>query len=183
MPTERLILSADRLAVQLRRLAHQLTERHGAFADTILLGLQTGGAPVARRLHTLLTDIAGTPPRLGLLDATFHRDDFRRRPLSGPPAANATRIDFALEGRRVVLIDDVLFTGRTVRAALDALLTYGRPASVELLVLVDRRHRRDLPIEATYVGMALDTRPTEDVRVRWAGVKDATEDGVVLVSD
>ena len=183
MPTERLIVPADRLAVQLRRLAHQLVERHGDFGQTVLLGLQNGGAPVAHRLHTLLTEITGTAPRLGLLDATFHRDDYRRRPLSGPPAANATRIDVALENQRVVFIDDVLATGRTVRAALDALLTYGRPAAVELLVLVDRRHRRDLPIEATYVGIALDTGPTEDVRVRWAGVKGATEDGVFLICE
>ncbi|MBC7449484.1 MAG: bifunctional pyr operon transcriptional regulator/uracil phosphoribosyltransferase PyrR [Hymenobacteraceae bacterium] len=182
MPTERLIVSADRLAVQLRRLAHQLVERHGDFEHTVLLGLQNGGAPVARRLQALLAEGLATAPRLGLLDATFHRDDFRRRPLAGPPAAHATSLDFALENQRVVLVDDVLFTGRTVRAALDALLTYGRPAAVDLLVLVDRRHRRDLPIEATYVGLALDTRPNEDVRVRWAGEKEATEDGIFLIA-
>ncbi len=183
MPTERLIVSADRLAIQLRRLAHQLVERHGDFQNTVLLGLQNGGAPVARHLHALLSELLSPPPRLGLLDATFHRDDYRRRSLTSSLAANATRIDFALENQRVVLIDDVLFTGRTVRAALDALLTYGRPAAVELLVLIDRRHRRDLPIEATYVGLALDTHPTEDVRVRWAGVNNATPDGVWLVAD
>jgi pyrimidine operon attenuation protein / uracil phosphoribosyltransferase len=183
MPTERLLVAPDRLAVQLRRLAHQLIERHGDFADTILLGLQNGGAPLAHRLHALLTEITGHAPRVGLLDATFHRDDFRRRPLSGPPAANATRIDFALEGQRVVLLDDVLFTGRTVRAALDALLTYGRPAAVELLVLIDRRHRRDLPIEANYVGLPVDTHPTENVQVRWATADGATADGVWLIGE
>ena len=184
MPTERLIISADRLAAQLRRLAHQLVERHGDFGQTVLLGLQNGGAPVARRLHTLVAEITGAAPPLGLLDATFHRDDFRRRRgANGPPTANATQIDFALENQRVVLIDDVLFTGRTVRAALDALLTYGRPTAVELLVLVDRRDRRDLPIEATYAGLALDTRPAEDVQVRWAGAKGAIEDGIYLICD
>jgi pyrimidine operon attenuation protein / uracil phosphoribosyltransferase len=182
MPAERLIASADLLTVQLHRLAHQLVERHGDFSTSVLLGLQAGGAPVAQRLHALLTEILGQTPRLGLLDATFHRDDFRRRPLNGPLAANATRIDFALEGQRVILVDDVLFTGRTVRAALDALLTYGRPAAVELLVLIDRRHRRDLPIEATYVGLPIDTLPDEDVRVRWAGLKGADTDGIWLTS-
>ncbi len=183
MPTERQIVSSDRLAVLLRRLAHQLVERHGDFSQTVLLGLQNGGAPVAHHLHGLLAELTGATPRLGLLDATFHRDDFRRRPLAGPPAANATHIDFALENQHVVLIDDVLFTGRTVRAALDALLTYGRPAAVELLVLIDRRHRRDLPIEATYTGMAVDTRLTEDVQVRWAGTKGAAEDGIYLIGE
>ncbi len=182
MPAERLIASADLLNVQLHRLAHQLVERHGDFSTSVLLGLQTGGAPVAERLQALLTTILGQAPRTGLLDATFHRDDFRRRPLSGPPAANATRIDFALEGQRVILVDDVLFTGRTVRAALDALLTYGRPAAVELLVLIDRRHRRDLPIEATYVGLPIDSLPAEDVQVRWAGRKGADSDGIWLTS-
>lgn len=182
MPTERLIVSAEQLNVELRRLTQQLIERHGDFAHTVLLGLQNGGTPVAQRIQDHLTTSLGAAPRLGLLDATFHRDDFRRRPLAGPPAANATRIDFALEGQRVVLIDDVLFTGRTVRAALDALLTYGRPAAVELLVLVDRRHRRDLPIEATYVGVPLDTGLTEDIQVRLTGFKGATEDGVWLVA-
>ena len=183
MPTERLLVAPDRLAVLLRRLAHQLIERHGTFADTVLLGLQNGGAPPAHRLHALLTEIIGTAPRLGFLDATFHRDDFRRRPLGGPLAANATQIDFALEDQRVVLIDDVLFTGRTVRAALDALLTYGRPAAVELLVLIDRRHRRDLPIEATYVGLPVDSRPAENVQVRWAGLNGAPADGVFLLTE
>ncbi len=172
---ERLLVGSELLALQLRRLAYQVLERADAAAEAVppvLLGLQRGGAPVAERLHELLTEITGQPVRLGLLDATFHRDDFRRRPArpgGGLPPGNTTRLDFALEGQRVVLVDDVLFTGRTVRAALDALLTYGRPASVELLVLVDRRHRRDLPIEASYVGLPVDSLPTERVEVRWEG--------------
>ena len=183
MPTEHLLASAADLTGHLHRLAHLLAARHADFGQTVLLGLQNGGAPVAERLQHLLTDLTGTAPRLGLLDATFHRDDYRRRPLHGPPAANATRIDFALEDQRVVLIDDVLFSGRTVRAALDALLTYGRPTAVELLVVIDRRGQRALPIEATYVGLAVDTRPTDDVRVRWAGFRGAPEDGAFLITD
>jgi len=183
MPSQRLIASADLLAVQLQRLAHELVERHGDFTGSVLLGLQRGGAPVAQRLQGLLTRILPRAPRLGLLDATFHRDDFRRRALTGPSAANSTHISFALEDQRVVLVDDVLFTGRTVRAALDALMTYGRPASVELLVLVDRRHRRDLPIEATYVGLPVDSLPTETVQVRWQGADQAEADGIWLLSD
>lgn len=181
MSAQRLLVPADLLAVQLRRLAHQLVERHADFAGSVLLGLQRGGVPVAQRLHALLADILGQPPRLGLLDITFHRDDFRRRP-SGPPAANATRIDFPLENQRVILVDDVLFTGRTVRAALDALMAYGRPAAVELLVLVDRRHQRDLPIEATYVGVPVDSLPSEKVEVRWQHT-GAETDGIWLLSD
>lgn len=184
---ERLLAGSDLLAVQLRRLAHQLVERHDDFTASALLGLQTRGAPVVRRLEALLTEITGQPVRAGLLDATFHRDDFRRRPVrvaaGSLPRASVTQLDFPLEGQRVVLVDDVLFTGRTVRAALDALLAYGRPAAVELLVLVDRRHRRDLPIEATYVGMTVDTLPTEHVRVRWAQEDGVATDGAWLTTD
>jgi pyrimidine operon attenuation protein / uracil phosphoribosyltransferase len=176
---KRLIVPHALLRIMLQRLCHQLIEAHGDFSDTVLIGLQPRGKFLAHRLHKLLQEITGKNVPLGLLDTTFYRDDFRRR--ESPLAANATSIDFLVENKNVVLIDDVLFTGRSVRAALDAMIAFGRPAHVELLVLIDRRYQRDLPIEATYVGQRVNSLATQKVLVEWQS-PDNAEDAIWLIS-
>ena len=176
---KRLIVSQALLQIMLQRLCHQLIETHGDFSNTVLIGLQPRGILLAKRLQGLLQEITGQTIPLGFLDTTFYRDDFRRR--ESPAAANATSIDFLVEGRNVVLIDDVLFTGRSVRAALDAMIAFGRPANVELLVLIDRRYQRNLPIEATYVGQYVNSLATQKVLVEWQNPETA-EDAIWLIS-
>ena len=176
---KRLIVPQALLQIMLQRLCHQLIETHGDFSDTALIGLQPRGTQVAKRLHSLLQEITGQTIPLGFLDTTFYRDDFRRR--ESPAAATATSIDFLVENRNVVLIDDVLFTGRSVRAALDAMIAFGRPANVELLVLIDRRYQRDLPIEATYVGQYVNSLASQKVLVEWQNPETA-EDAIWLIS-
>ena len=136
---------------------------HGDFSDTCLIGVQTGGVYLAERLRARLAEMGVTGYKYGKLDITFHRDDFRRR--DEPLAPNSTEINFLVEGKRVILVDDVLYTGRTIRAGMDALLSFGRPESVELLVLVDRRFTRHLPISPTYVGKAVDSYDNQRVHV------------------
>ena len=157
------ILSEKELQVMLHRLACELIENHNDFSNTVFIGIQPRGTYLAERLVELLTNeyhIADIP--LGLLDITFFRDDFRRtgRPLE----ANSTAIDFIVENKRVVFIDDVLYTGRTIRAALDALIDMGRPKSIQLAVLIDRGHR-ELPIRADFVGKNVPTSSKEEIRV------------------
>ncbi len=176
---KRLIVPHALLQIMLQRLCHQLIETHGDFSNTVLIGLQPRGKFLAIRLHRLLQEITGQTIRLGFLDTTFYRDDFRRR--ESPLAANATSIDFIIENQHVILIDDVLFTGRSVRAALDAMIAFGRPARVELLVLIDRRYQRDLPIEATYVGQKVNSLATQKVAVEWENEEKA-EAAIWLVS-
>ena len=159
---KKLILDAKQLDITLSRLCQQLIENHSNFSNCVLLGLQPRGIFLAELIHHRLKSLKVNVP-LGYLDATFHRDDFRRR--DTPAKASETRVPFAVEGKTVVLIDDVLFTGRTVRAALDAMISFGRPAKVELLVLVDRKATRDLPIAADYVGKYVDTHDTQRVLV------------------
>jgi pyrimidine operon attenuation protein/uracil phosphoribosyltransferase len=142
----------------------------------VLIGLQPRGVNVLNRLKIRLEQILGKPVVCGALDITFYRDDFRRR--ERPIIPSATNIDFIVENKRVVLIDDVLYTGRTIRSGIDAMMAYGRPASVELLALVDRRFKRQLPIQADYVGKTIDTLATERVNVEWKEVEG--EDKVVL---
>jgi pyrimidine operon attenuation protein/uracil phosphoribosyltransferase len=160
---KKLILDSDLLDITLSRLCQQLIEAHSDFSDTVILGLQPRGIFLAELIHQKLENSVGKPISLGFLDTTFHRDDFRRREI--PAKASETRIEFPIEGKKVVLIDDVLFTGRTVRAALDAMIAFGRPAKVELVVLVDRKHTRDLPIAADYVGKYVDTLASQRVLV------------------
>lgn len=159
------------------RLAHQLLEHHD-FSDSDLVGLQPRGAHLAKRIQTRLNALLPDRQiRLGKLDVTFHRDDFGRR--NHPITPNATEMPFLVEDRRVILIDDVLFTGRTIRAGLDALMAHGRPRSVELLVLIDRRFRRELPIEPRYIGQSIDSIDEQHVRVNW-GSGDGGKDFVEL---
>jgi pyrimidine operon attenuation protein / uracil phosphoribosyltransferase len=160
---KKLILDSDLLNVTINRLCQQLIENHTNFSDSVIIGMQPRGIYLAELIHqNLEKDIKRQIP-LGYLDATFHRDDFRRREI--PAKANENRIPFIIENKKVILVDDVLFTGRTIRAAMDALITFGRPAKVELLVLIDRKYNRELPIEADYVGRVVNTLSTQRVLV------------------
>jgi pyrimidine operon attenuation protein / uracil phosphoribosyltransferase len=170
------IINQPLLEVVLSRLCHQLLENHTPFDNTVLLGLQPRGVHLADRIKARLEKITGKQAPLGYLDTTFHRDDFRRR--STPLAASATKVPFLIEDKEVILIDDVLYTGRTVRAAMDAMITFGRPRKVELLVLINRKYARHLPIEADYIGQSVNTLDTQRVEVLWK--EQGEEDGVWL---
>ena len=176
---KRLIVRHQLLEIMLQRLAHQLIENHVDFSDSVILGLQPRGIFVAERLQQKLQAILGFPIRTGQLDITFHRDDFRHR--ESPLMANATHINFPIENKKVILVDDVLYTGRSVRAALDAMIAYGRPAGVELLVLIDRRYTRHVPIEAKYVGRYVNSSPLERVLVEWQN-KETRESNIWLIT-
>jgi pyrimidine operon attenuation protein/uracil phosphoribosyltransferase len=160
------IRDTAKLNITLRRLCAELRAAYGDFQNTVLLGIQPRGALFASRIHhmmqTMYPDI--TLP-CGYLDITFHRDDFRRH--ETPLLANENTIHFSLENKQVILADDVLFTGRTIRSAMDAMLTYGRPEAVKLLILVDRSHKRELPIHADFSGFRIDTLDNEKVIVEW----------------
>jgi pyrimidine operon attenuation protein / uracil phosphoribosyltransferase len=160
---KKLILDSDLLDITISRLCQQLIENHQDFKDTVILGLQPRGISLAELIHKKLKSILKKDIPLGYLDATFHRDDFRRREV--PVKANETRVPFVIENKKVVLVDDVLFTGRTVRAAMDAMIAFGRPQKVELLVLIDRKYNRDLPIEPNYVGKVVNTLASQKVLV------------------
>lgn len=161
------VMTAEEVHRATWRIAHEITERNGGLEDVALIGLQTGGVPLAERLGEALTEIEGEAPVVGCLDVAFHRDDIGLRPVL-PEAITDIPVD--LDGATVVLVDDVLFTGRTVRAALDALGTFGRARSVQLAVMVDRGHR-ELPIRPDYVGKNLPTRRDEVVNVTVDGVE------------
>jgi len=173
---KQVILNEKQLQLTLKRLSHELIESHGDFSETVLVGLQPRGIHVVKKLKEILEEILQHAVICGNLDITFFRDDFRRREKAIIPSI--TNIDFSIENKKVVLIDDVLYTGRTIRSGLDALLTFGRPAKVELLVLIDRRFTRDLPIQADYVGKDIDTLRSEKVSVEWKQIEG--EDKVVL---
>ncbi|MDO6389593.1 bifunctional pyr operon transcriptional regulator/uracil phosphoribosyltransferase PyrR [Pontibacter sp. BT731] len=176
---KRLIVNHQLLEIMVMRLCHQLIENHGDFSDSVIIGLQPRGRQVAQRIQSTLKAILGTTVPTGYLDTTFHRDDFRRR--DTPLAANATHIDFLIEGKKVILADDVLYTGRSVRAAMDAMISFGRPANVELLVLIDRLYSRHLPIEPTYVGRRVNSLQSQRVLVEWQG-SETQEDNIWLVT-
>ena len=159
------LLSSEHLELTLNRLCQQLIENHGNFEDTVIIGLQPRGIFLARRLHEKLSKLLKNPNiHLGDLDATFYRDDFRKRK---PVAPSTMNMDFIIEDKNVILVDDVLHTGRTIRAGLDALLDFGRPKKVELLVLIDRRYSRHLPIQPDYVGKRVDTIVSQNVKAEW----------------
>ncbi len=160
---KKLILDSDLLDITISRLCQQLIENHNDFKNTVILGMQPRGIYLAEIIHGKLEKATKSKIPLGYLDATFYRDDFRRR--DTPAKANEMRVPFVIEEKSVVLVDDVLFTGRTIRAALDAMITFGRPSKVELLVLIDRKHNRDLPIEANYIGKVVNTMATQRVLV------------------
>jgi pyrimidine operon attenuation protein / uracil phosphoribosyltransferase len=162
---KKLILDTDLLDITLSRLCQQLIENHNDFAESVILGMQPRGIYLAELIHEKLEKSLKKRIDLGYLDATFHRDDFRRREI--PVKANETKVPFIIENRNVILVDDVLFTGRTVRAALDAMIAFGRPKKVELLVLIDRKYNRDLPIAPDYVGKTVNTLASQRVLVDW----------------
>ncbi|MCB0755181.1 MAG: bifunctional pyr operon transcriptional regulator/uracil phosphoribosyltransferase PyrR [Flavobacteriales bacterium] len=159
----RIILDSKQLNLSIERICYQLIENHNDFSESVLVGLQPRGVFVAKRIHDRLLELTGKQVDLGSLDITFNRDDHRRRDL--PLIPSETNMDFLVEGKKVIMIDDVLFTGRTIRAGMDALLAFGRPSVVELAVLVDRRFSRQLPIEPNYVGARIDTIVSERVEV------------------
>lgn len=162
---KRLVLDQQQIAITLKRFCYQLIENHDDFENTVLLGLQPRGIILLDKIVALLKEIARIEVPSGYLDATFHRDDFRRRDF--PLKANETKIDFLVEGKKVILIDDVLYKGRSVRAAMDAMIAFGRPQKVELMVLVDRRLTRDFPIMPDYVGIKVNTLDSQHVVVEW----------------
>ncbi len=163
---KRLILDAAQFSLTLDRLTHQLIENHQHFEETVILGLQPRGKYLAERIAALLEKQINQPVRLGYLDVTFHRDDFRKR--NTPLIPSEMDVPFNIEDTHVVLIDDVLYTGRTARSAMDAMLDFGRPESVELLVLIDRKYQRDLPIQPDYVGKEVNTLKSQRVSVNWS---------------
>jgi pyrimidine operon attenuation protein/uracil phosphoribosyltransferase len=177
------VLDAEALGRTLSRIAHEIIEGNPELDDLALVGIQTRGVPLAQRLARLISERAGTAPALGAVDITFHRDDVMVRageaPLAPQPLVRATSLDFPLDGRTVVLVDDVLYTGRTIRAAIEALFEYGRPERVQLAVLVDRGHR-ELPIRPDYVGKNLPTARDERIQVQLVEVDEV--DGVLLVA-
>src|SRR5881398_1318659 len=180
----KLLLDADALSRTLSRIAHEIIEANPDLGAVALVGIQTRGVPLAQRLARLIEERAGEAPALGAVDITFYRDDVRVRggeaPLHAQPVVRETQLDFPLEGRTVVLVDDVLYTGRTIRAAIDALFDYGRPARVQLAVLVDRGHR-ELPIRPDYIGKNLPTSHGERVQVELLEVDEI--DRVVLIPE
>jgi len=174
---ERLVLmEPDRLQRTLRRMAHEIIERHAEPGKLVLVGVRTRGVPLARRLAANIREATGAEPPVGALDITLYRDDLTT--IAPHPVIQGTDIPVSIDGRTVVLADDVLFTGRTVRAALDELVDFGRPARIELAVLVDRGHR-ELPIRADYVGKVLATARPEIVQVKLRETDG--EDRVVLL--
>jgi len=158
------ILNTKLLNITIDRLTQQLVENHDEFANSVLMGLQPKGVFLAERIKMRLDQLGFEVP-LGYLDTTFYRDDFRRR--DNPLKPNATKVPFIIEDKKVILIDDVLYTGRSVRAAMSAMMAFGRPQKVELLVLIDRKYSRDLPIEPNYVGKSVNTIQSQRVLAHW----------------
>lgn len=174
----KLVLNEQQLDLTIRRLSHQILENHPDLKETVIIGMQPRGVYLSDRIVRNLSDMSGNPTVLyGKLDITFYRDDFRNE-LHIP---NQTDIPFSIENKTVILIDDVLYTGRTVRAAMDALLDYGRPARVALCVLIDRRFSRQLPIQPDYTGRSIDSIITQKVKVLWS--ENEGRDEVVLLDE
>jgi len=178
------VLDAEAIERALTRIAHEIVEGNPDLARVALVGIHTRGVPLAQRLRRLVEERSGVEPALGQLDITFHRDDVHVRGGAAPrrpqPLMRDTRLDFELEGRTVILVDDVLSTGRTIRAAIDALLEYGRPDRVQLAVLADRGHR-ELPIRPDYVGKNLPTAREERVQVQLVEIDEI--DQVLLLGE
>jgi len=168
------VMDADRIGRTLARIAHEIVERNKGVDDLALVGVRSRGVPLARRLARSIKDITGDDVPTGALDITLYRDDLMRHAVGPQPVVRRTEIPFSIDGRKILLVDDVLYTGRTTRAALDALIDFGRPKAIQLIVLVDRGHR-ELPIKADYVGKNLPTALDESVQVRLQEIDDRDE--------
>ena len=173
------VMDADRMARALTRIAHEILERNRGTSELALVGIRTRGVPLARRIAHSLREINGEEVPTGALDITLYRDDLMRQPVGPQPVVRRTEVPFSIDDRRILLVDDVLYTGRTIRAALDALIDFGRPRAIQLIVLVDRGHR-ELPIKADYVGKNLPTSPKQSVQVRLQEIDGADE---VLINE
>ncbi|HEX6975582.1 MAG TPA: bifunctional pyr operon transcriptional regulator/uracil phosphoribosyltransferase PyrR [Vicinamibacterales bacterium] len=171
------VMDADRMSRALTRIAHEIVERNRGLDELALVGIRTRGVPLARRIARSLKEIAGGDVPTGALDITLYRDDLMRQPVGPQPVVRRTEIGFSIDDRRILLVDDVLYTGRTIRAALDALIDFGRPRAIQLIVLVDRGHR-ELPIKADYVGKNLPTSLKQSVQVRLQEI-DGTDEVVI----
>ena len=158
------VMDADRMGRSLARIAHEILERNRAVAELAFVGIRTRGVPLARRLAKAIRDINGHEVPTGTLDITLYRDDLMRHAVGPQPLIRRTEIPFSIDDKRILLVDDVLYTGRTIRAALDALIDFGRPKAIQLIVLVDRGHR-ELPIKADYVGKNLPTSLAQSVQI------------------
>ena len=170
------ILTAQQLEITIKRLAHQVLENHIDLANTVFIGLQPRGVFLSDQIvEEIKKETADNHVQYGKLDITFYRDDIRKE----LHIANQTDIPFSIEGKNVILIDDVLYTGRTIRAALDALLDFGRPEKVELCVLIDRRFNRQLPIQPDYIGKSIDSIVSQKIKVYWK-VKDGKDEVIML---
>jgi pyrimidine operon attenuation protein / uracil phosphoribosyltransferase len=159
------VMDADRISRALVRIAHEIVERNRAMEELALVGIRQRGVPLARRIAKRLQEITGREVPTGALDITLYRDDLMRHAVGPQPVVRSTDIPFDIDDRTILLVDDVLYTGRTIRAALDALIDFGRPKAIQLAVLIDRGHR-ELPIKADYVGKNVPTSRRESVQVR-----------------
>ena len=174
------IMDADRLGRSLTRIAHEILERNRSIERLALVGIRTRGDVLAKRLAGVLEQITRAPVRTGALDITLYRDDLMRHAVGPQPLVRRTEIPFSIDDQKILLVDDVLYTGRTIRAALDALIDFGRPRAIQLVVLIDRGHR-ELPIKADYVGKNVPTSRRESIQVRLQEVDG--HDEVVIQSD
>jgi len=177
MSLPKVVVDAKGVERVLARIAHEIVERNGGVEDLVLIGVRSRGVDIATRLAGNLARIEGVEIPLGIIDITLYRDDLSRS-TEQPPLVKSTDIDFPIDDRHVVLVDDVLYTGRTVRAALDAIMDFGRPRSIQLAVLIDRGHR-ELPVRADYVGKNIPTSPRESVRVQILGRDGLDEVSIV----
>jgi len=168
------VLDADRISRTLTRIAHEILERNRGVDELALVGIRTRGVPIAKRLARAIRDINRHDVPTGALDITLYRDDLMRHAVGPQPLIRKTEIPFSIDDKKILLVDDVLYTGRTIRAALDALIDFGRPKSIQLVVLVDRGHR-ELPIKADYVGKNVPTSPTQSVQVHLTEVDGRDE--------
>ena len=168
------VMDADRMSRALTRIAHEILERNRGLDEIALVGIRTRGVPLARRISRALREINGDDVMTGTLDITLYRDDLMRHPVGPQPVVRRTEIPFSIDDRKILLVDDVLYTGRTIRSALDALIDFGRPRAIQLVVMIDRGHR-ELPIKADYVGKNLPTSRGQSVQVRLQEIDGADE--------
>ena len=168
------VMDADRMSRALTRIAHEILERNRGLDEIALVGIRSRGVPLARRVARIIRDITQHEVPTGALDITLYRDDLMRHGADDQPVVRSTDIPFSIDDRRILLVDDVLYTGRTIRAALDALVEFGRPRAIQLVVLIDRGHR-ELPIKADYVGKNIPTSPSQSVQVRLAEIDGRDE--------